>query len=47
VRKHSKKIFQDDGGLFRVLKEQILIIIFAFKVREKISDFQEKEKGVA
>ena len=35
VRKHSKKIFQDDGGLCRVLMEGKAIIIFAFKVRGK------------
>ncbi len=36
VRKRSMKIFWDDGGLCGVLKEQITIIIFAFKVRGKI-----------
>ncbi len=36
VRKRSKKIFQDDGGLCRVLMEEKAIIIFAFKVRGKV-----------
>ncbi len=38
VRKHSKKIFWDDGGLCRVLKTWIFIIlIWGFKVRGKSS----------
>ncbi len=40
VRKCSKKIFQDDGGLCRVLEEWIdIFLIWGFKVRGKLSWF--------